>query len=110
LRKLQRSPSAASVEALSEVLSPAERAHIASCEKCRGAAWDLLTTREIFEGVGSTTEMARPWFATRVMAGIVARERKTGRGGEYVDGRAEVCFAVSSGFGRTFACGKYVAL
>ena len=69
-------PSAASVEALSEVLSPAERAHIASCEKCRGAAWDLLTTREIFEGVGSTTEMARPWFATRVMAGIVARERK----------------------------------
>ena len=69
-------PSAASVEALSEVLSPAERAHIASCEKCREAAWDLLATLEIFKGVGSSTEMARPWFATRVMAGIAARERE----------------------------------
>ena len=69
-------PEAASVEALSEVLSPAERTHIASCEKCREAAWDLFATREIFEGVGSSTEMARPWFATRVMAGIAARERE----------------------------------
>jgi len=83
-RKLQDSieeaaavrPAAASVEALSEVLSPAERAHLASCEKCREAARDLLATREIFRGVGSTTEMARPWFATRVMAAIAVRERE----------------------------------
>jgi hypothetical protein len=83
-RKLQDSieeaaavrPAATSVEALSEVLSPAERAHITSCEKCRGAAQDLLATREIFKGVGSATEMARPWFARRVMAGIAARERE----------------------------------
>src|SRR6266446_8428889 len=69
-------PSAASVETLSEVLSPAERAHLASCEKCREAAQDLLATREIFRGVGSATEMARPWFATRVLAGIAAHERE----------------------------------
>ncbi len=69
-------PEAASVEELSEVLSPAERTHIASCEQCREAARDLLATREIFQGVGSASEMARPWFATRVMAGIAARERE----------------------------------
>ena len=69
-------PAATSVEALSEALSPAERAHVASCEKCRRTAQDLLATREIFNGVGSTTEMARPWFATRVMAAIAARERE----------------------------------
>ena len=69
-------PAAASVETLSEVLSPAECAHLASCEKCREAAQDLLATREIFRGVGSATEMARPWFATRVLAGIAARERE----------------------------------
>src|SRR5712664_3804231 len=69
-------PAATSVEALSEALSPAERAHVASCEKCRRTAQDLLATREIFNVVGSTTEMAKPWFATRVMAAIVARERE----------------------------------
>ncbi len=69
-------PEAASVEELSEVLSPAERTHIASCEQCREAARDLLATREIFQRVGSASEVARPWFATRVMAGIAARERE----------------------------------
>jgi hypothetical protein len=69
-------PEAASVETLTEALSPAERAHLASCEKCREAALDLPATREIFKGVGSDTEIARPWFATRVMAGIAARERE----------------------------------
>ena len=69
-------PEAASVEALSDCLSLAERTHIASCERCREAAQDLLATREIFKRVGSSTELASPWFATRVMAGIAARERE----------------------------------
>lgn len=69
-------PEAVSVEALSEGLSPAEGTHLASCEKCREAAQDLLATRGIFKGVRSATEIARPWFATRVMAGIAVRERE----------------------------------
>lgn len=69
-------PEASSVEALSDGLSPAERTHIASCEKCQEAAQDLLATGEIFKGVGSAAELASPWFATRVMAGIAARERE----------------------------------
>ena len=69
-------PEVVSVEAFSEVLAPAERTHLTSCEKCREAAQGLLATREIFKGFGSATEMARPWFATRVMAGIARRERE----------------------------------
>jgi hypothetical protein len=67
---------AKSVEELSDGFSPAERAHIASCKDCREAAQNLFATREIFKGVAPAGEMARPWFATRVMAAIAARERE----------------------------------
>jgi hypothetical protein len=69
-------PKAKSVEELSEALPLAERTHIASCKSCVEAAQDLLDTREIFKGVASNKEMARPWFATGVMAAIAAREKK----------------------------------
>jgi hypothetical protein len=69
-------PAAKSVEELSEALSPAERAHLASCENCREAAEDLFATRQIFKGVASAGKMKRPWFATRVMAAIAERERE----------------------------------
>jgi len=69
-------PAAKSVEELREAFSPAERNHIASCENCREAAQDLLATREIFKGAASSAVVERPWFATRVMAAIVARERE----------------------------------
>ncbi len=69
-------PSAKSVEELREAFSPAERNHIASCENCREAAQDLLATREIFKGAASSAVVERPWFATRVMAAIAARERE----------------------------------
>jgi dihydrodipicolinate synthase/N-acetylneuraminate lyase len=57
-------------------LPAAARKHIDGCGVCRGAALDLVATKEIFEGVASVTEEARPWFAARVMAAIVARERE----------------------------------
>jgi|SRR5437016_10198841 len=69
-------PEAARIEELNEGWPAAQRNHIAACERCRTAAQDLLATREIFKGVGSATEMARPWFSTRVMAAIAARERE----------------------------------
>jgi len=67
-------PEAASFEELSKAWPAAEHSHIAACERCRETAQDLFATREIFKGVGSNTEMARPWFSTRVMAAIAARE------------------------------------
>src|SRR5229473_6025735 len=69
-------PAAKSVEELREAFSAAERNHIASCENCREAAQDLLATREIFKGAASSAVVERPWFATRVMAAIAARERE----------------------------------
>ncbi len=69
-------PEAVNVAELSEGWPAAQRDHLAGCGNCRDAAQDLLATREIFRGVGSAAEMARPWFAARVMAAIVARERE----------------------------------
>jgi len=69
-------PEAVRVEELNAAWPAAQRAHIAACESCQEAAEDLLATREIFKGVGSTKEIARPWFANRVMAAIAARERE----------------------------------
>jgi hypothetical protein len=67
---------AVSVEQLGREWPAAERAHIAACGNCQEAAKDLLATREIFKGVDSNAETERPWFATRVMAAIAARERE----------------------------------
>ncbi len=69
-------PEAVNVAELSEGWPAAQRDHMAACASCQETAQDLLAAREIFRGVGSAAEMARPWFATRVMAAIVARERE----------------------------------
>ena len=69
-------PEAVSAEQLSEAWPALQRNHIAACEICQEAAQDLLATREIFKGVASTSQVATPWFATRVMAAIAARERE----------------------------------
>jgi hypothetical protein len=69
-------PEATSAEELSAAWPAVQRSHLAACGGCREAAQDLLATREIFKGVGSATEMAKPWFATRVMAAIAAGERE----------------------------------
>jgi len=69
-------PEATSAEQLIAQWPEAQRNHMAACGNCREAVQYLLATREIFKGIGSATEMARPWFATRVMAAIAARERE----------------------------------
>jgi hypothetical protein len=69
-------PEAARIEELSEAWSTAERNHLAACGGCQTAAQDLLATREIFKAIGSTAGQSRPWFSTRVMAAIAARERE----------------------------------
>jgi hypothetical protein len=68
-------PEAASIEELNETWPAAQRAHIAGCANCQEAAQDLFAAREIFAGVAASTEVERPWFASRVMAAIAARER-----------------------------------
>jgi hypothetical protein len=69
-------PDAVSIRELTEAMSAAAQTHIATCASCQEAAQDLLATREIFKGVASYTAEERPWFATRVMAAIAAREKE----------------------------------
>jgi hypothetical protein len=69
-------PEAVSIEELSAAWPAAQRNHIAACASCREAAQVLFSTREIFRGVANPAEMARPWFAARVMAAIAAHERE----------------------------------
>ncbi len=67
---------AVTVDQLIQDLPATERGHVAACESCLEAARDILATREIFKGVTSDAGTERPWFATRVMAAIGARERE----------------------------------
>jgi hypothetical protein len=69
-------PEATSAEQLIAEWPEAQREHMAACGSCQEAAQDLLASREIFKRVGPATETAKPWFATRVMAAIAARERE----------------------------------
>jgi bacterioferritin-associated ferredoxin len=69
-------PDAVNIKELTEAMSAAAQTHIAACGSCQEAAQDLLATREIFKGVASSAVVERPWFATRVMAAIAARERE----------------------------------
>jgi hypothetical protein len=71
-----KSSNAGRVEELIAGLPVAAREHIAGCDACREAALDLVATKELFKGVAGATEEARPWFAARVMAAIVAQERE----------------------------------
>jgi hypothetical protein len=64
------------VEELIEGLPLAARSHVDGCEACREAALDLAATKELFKGVASSKDEARPWFAARVMAAIAARQNE----------------------------------
>jgi hypothetical protein len=73
-------PDAVRIEELSEDWPLAQREHLAACESCQEAAQDVLATREVFRAVASHTEQPQPWFATRVMEAIRARERELALG------------------------------
>ncbi|HUC52617.1 MAG TPA: hypothetical protein VMR90_01130 [Candidatus Cybelea sp.] len=62
------------IRRISEALPAAERQHLSTCANCQEAVEDLLAVRKIFKGVASVAETGRPWFTTRVMAAIAARE------------------------------------
>src|SRR5258708_13139097 len=66
---------AVTVDQLIQDLPATERGHVAACESCLEASRDILATREIFKGVTSDAGPDRPWFPTRLMSAIGARER-----------------------------------
>jgi predicted anti-sigma-YlaC factor YlaD len=75
-RAALRNPNARTAQELVEELSSAEREHLDACSQCREAAENLASARRIFYGMASAAESERPFFASRVMAAIAAKERE----------------------------------
>jgi hypothetical protein len=67
---------ARSVAELLEALAAAQRTHVAACPSCRDAIRDVFEAREIVRGVVPQAQEPGPWFVTRVMAAIAAKERE----------------------------------
>lgn len=59
-----------------EALPAAQRSHAATCWSCREAAQDLVDAQEIFRVIPRQAAEPGPWFASRVMAAIAAREEE----------------------------------
>ena len=71
-----RNPRVASIEELLEALPPAQRTHFGDCADCREAAQELLAARQLLGVISPNAQEPGPWFVTRVMAAIVAREKE----------------------------------
>ena len=71
-----KNPQVANVEKLLEALPAAARAHFAACLDCRDAARELLAARKLMGAIPPGAQEPGPWFVTRVMAAIAAREKE----------------------------------
>jgi hypothetical protein len=60
-------------------LTPEHQAHAANCEECHARIEELATTRELLSPLQSQSSVSRPWFASRVMSAIAARETELSR-------------------------------
>ena len=60
-------------------LPPALREHAMACAECRAAVEDATASRALLQGLPSQASEPRPWFASRVMAAIAAREAELRR-------------------------------
>ena len=63
---------------LAEV-SPELRAHAARCDECRKRIDELTATRDLLATLQPESEISRPFFLSRVMSAIAAREAELGR-------------------------------
>jgi hypothetical protein len=60
-------------------LSLAQSEHAAQCKECATAVDDWLASRKLLEAMPRQAEVAKPWFAPKVMAAIAARESELRR-------------------------------
>jgi len=61
---------------LSELLPPQVREHAANCPSCQAALQDLIETRQAFAPLRASAHEPSPWFVSRVMAAIRAKEKE----------------------------------
>jgi hypothetical protein len=59
--------------------TPQQRAHVAACDDCREALEELLATRLLLSAIPPQASVPRPWFASKVMSAIAARETEFSR-------------------------------
>jgi hypothetical protein len=57
-------------------ISEVGREHARACENCRQALNELVITRQAIEPLRAGQKVAGPWFTTRVMAAIAAKEKE----------------------------------
>jgi hypothetical protein len=74
-------------EKVLEELSAESRAHAARCLGCRGAVEQFAEARNLLRPLTQTQAEPGPWFVTRVMAAIEAREREEEREGVWANVR-----------------------
>jgi hypothetical protein len=70
------------IATLQEFLASAptqQRAHAAACADCRNAAEEFLVARALLTALPSQADSSRPWFPSKVMAAIAARETEVRR-------------------------------
>jgi hypothetical protein len=73
---------AVNASTLEEVLghaTPQQRAHVAACDDCRAALEELLAARQLLGAVPPQESVPRPWFTSKVMSAIEARETELSR-------------------------------
>jgi hypothetical protein len=59
--------------------TPEQRAHAAICGECHRRLEDIAATRDLLSVVPPQSDISRPWFASRVMSAVAAREAELGR-------------------------------
>jgi len=70
---------AATLEELLGSATPQQRAHVAACDDCRAALEELLAARQILRAIPPQARVPRPWFTSKVMSAIEARETELSR-------------------------------
>jgi len=79
LDALTHAVNTATLEEFLASAAPEHSAHAPSCEDCRVAAEELLAARALLSALPSQADIPRPWFASKVMAAIAARETEVRR-------------------------------
>ncbi len=59
--------------------TPEQQAHAAQCDECRTRLEELGATRELLAPLQPHSGISRPWFTSRVMSAIAAREAELSR-------------------------------
>jgi hypothetical protein len=66
-------------QSLLAAATPELQVHAANCDECHTRLDELAATRELLASLQPQSAISRPWFASRVMSAIAAREAELSR-------------------------------